>query len=373
MGMKNSKRIRYLVIAALLFLGACWSVASAVGDASENSYPNARFLASARWLQSHRDDPDLLIVDVRSDKYYDGKLIPGAVRMPWKQFRYNDVSTNRGGLFVGLERAQEILGAHGVARNDTVVLYDSVERDGGATCSYIFWVLDLLGHRNMKILERGIDAWMEAGGKTVSAPRNPEPVLYQAPSDEIKHRKSVEADFIMVRLGDPYYQILDVRSRGEYLGEKPNVGLDGSVLKLGHVPTAYNIDYVLNWVDTDTKTMKSYEDLLKLYRGLDPDRAVITYCHSARRGAFGYFVLRLMGLEDVMLYEPSWMEWGNRRYYYPVETSENIFEADTPPRLKGTPAAVGDSLKTSTGRAAGRQSPVEKGSSAKSGYISCGG
>jgi hypothetical protein len=80
-----------------------------------------------------------------------------------------------------------------------------------------------------------------------------------------------------------------------------------------------------------------------------------------------------MGLEDVMLYEPSWMEWGNRRYYYPVETSENIFEADTPPRLKGTPAAVGDSLKTSTGRAAGRQSPVEKGSSAKSGYISCGG
>jgi thiosulfate/3-mercaptopyruvate sulfurtransferase len=373
MGIQNGKRIRYLVIAVLLLLGACWSVASAVGDTPGNGYPNARFLASARWLQSHKDDSDLLIVDVRSDKYYDGKLIPGAVRMPWDQFRYNDVATNRGGVFVGIERAQEILGAHGIARSDTIVLYDSVERDGGATCSYIFWALDLLGHRNMKILERGIDAWIEAGGKTVSAPRSLEPVLYQAPSDEIKHRKSVAADFIRARLGDPYYQILDVRSREEYLGEKPNVGLDGTVLKLGHVPTAYNINYVLNWVDTDTKAMKSYTELLQLYRGLDPDRAVITYCHSARRGAFGYFVLRLMGIEDVMLYEPSWMEWGNKRYYYPVETSENIIEAATLPRSKRAPATAADSRKTSADRDTGRKTPAGKGSSAKSGYISCGG
>lgn len=43
------------------------------------------------------------------------------------------------------------------------MLYDSVERDGGATAAYVFWVLDLLGHTRKMVLERGIDAWEEAG------------------------------------------------------------------------------------------------------------------------------------------------------------------------------------------------------------------
>lgn len=361
--MKKDKRIRHLVIAALLLLGVFWSAAAAINENSKPDYPNARFLATAQWLQSHKEDIGLVVVDVREDKYFDDKLIPGAVRMPWGQFRYNDVAVNMGGLFVGIERSQQILGAHGIARNDTVVLYDSVARDGGATSSYIFWVLDLLGHRNIKVLERGIDSWIEVGGETVSAARKPEPVLYQAPADEIEMRKWVKADFIMPRLGDPYYQILDVRSREEYLGEKPNVGLDGTILKLGHVPTAYNINYVLNWTGTDTKKMKSYQDLQQLYKGLDPNRAVVPYCHSARRGAFGYFVLRLMGFADVLLYEPSWMEWGSQRYYYPIETAENI--------LKGSPPT--ETTRESGYRQTELETDVKSGSKNKSGYISCGG
>jgi thiosulfate/3-mercaptopyruvate sulfurtransferase len=46
-----------------------------------------------------------------------------------------------------------------------------------------------------------------------------------------------------------------------------------------------------------------------MYRGLNPTAGVILYCHSARRGSFGYFVLRLLGFEDVMLYDNSWFDW----------------------------------------------------------------
>jgi thiosulfate/3-mercaptopyruvate sulfurtransferase len=368
--MKNGTTIRYAVIAVVLLLGVYWSAASATNGGGQG-YPNADYLASAQWLQSHKkDDASTVIVDVRMDKYFDGKLIPGAVRMPWRLFRYNRPATNMGALFVGVERAQEILGEHGIARNDTVVLYDSVERDGGATGSYIFWVLDLLGHEKMKVLERGIDGWIDAGGETVSEPRKPEKVLYQAPSEEIDSRKYVKADYMMPRLGDPYYQILDVRSREEYLGEAPNTGLDGTVLKLGHVPTAYNINYTLNWTSPETKAVKPYGELRQLYRGLNPAKAVITYCHSARRGSFGYFVLRLMGFDDVMLYEPSWMEWGNKRYFFPVETAENVLAGDVP----GT-------ASTSAGAGGGKKRSGQTGSSAasgggggsKSGYVSCGG
>ncbi|SDT94193.1 sulfurtransferase [Desulfobacula phenolica] len=366
--MKNSKLIRYVAIAAVLLLGVYWSAASAI---SGKDYPNAGFLASAEWLKFHKNDASLVIVDVRMDKYSEGKLIPKAVRMPWQQFQYDDTAGNMGGLFVGIGRAQQLLGEHGISRNDTVVLYDSVKRDGGATSSYIFWVLDLLGHKNMKVLERGIDSWIEAGGETVSEPRKPEAVFYQAPSGEIKLRKWVKAGYIMPRLGDPYYQILDVRSREEYLGAKPNTGLDGTALSLGHIPTAYNNDYTLNWTTPEIKAIKPYAALTELYSGLDPGRAVILYCHSARRGSFGYFILRLMGFEDAILYEPSWMEWGNKRYYHPVETAENVLTRDTFPEAKSTSAVFNPQAKTN--RKSGAAATSGGGRSSKSGYVSCGG
>jgi thiosulfate/3-mercaptopyruvate sulfurtransferase len=369
--MKNSKRIRYVAIAVILVLGIYWSAVSAIGGAADKDYPNAGFLATAQWLKFHHSDASLVIVDVRMDKYIEGKLIPGAIRMPWRQFQYDDVAGNMGGLFVGIARAQQLLGEHGIARNDTVVLYDSVKRDGGATSSYIFWALDLLGHKSMKVLVRGIDGWIDAGGETVSTPRKVEAVLYQAPSGEVNLRKWVKADYMLPRLGDPYYQIIDVRSRAEYMGEKPNTALDGAVLKLGHVPTATNSDYTLNWTDPDIKALKPYAVLQEHYRGLDPGKAVILYCHSARRGSFGYFVLRLMGFEDVMLYEPSWMEWGNKRYFYPVETAENVLTGDALPGTSSTPANLNRLGKTNRKSGAAAEPGADRGS--KSGYVSCGG
>jgi thiosulfate/3-mercaptopyruvate sulfurtransferase len=174
----------------------------------------------------------------------------------------------------------------------------------------------------------------------------------------------------MPRLGDPYYQILDVRSREEYMGEKTNTGLDGTVLSLGHIPTAYNSDYTLNWTTLEIKAIKPYAALRELYSGLDPGRAVITYCHSARRGSFGYFILRLMGFEDAMLYEPSWMEWGNKRYYHPVETAENILSKDIMPEANST-SAVNPQGKTN--QKSGAAAASGDGRSSKSGYVSCGG
>ncbi|MDF1555190.1 MAG: rhodanese-like domain-containing protein [Deferrisomatales bacterium] len=357
--MGPNRTVRFIVIALVLLAGAAWSLASA-RDATP-PHPGSRFLATGAWLQPHLDDAGLVVVDVRDDKDFDGRAIPGALRMPWSSFRYDDPARGIGDRFVGEVRAQEILGNHGIARNDTVVLYDSVKKDGGATSSYVFWVLDLLGHEKVKVLERGIDGWVAAGGAVVEQTRAPDPVLYQAPVDEMRLQRGVDAGFILSRLGDPHYQIVDVRSREEYLGEKPNPGLGGETLKLGHMPTAANVDYRANWADPESKAIKSQAELLGLYRGLDSGKTVITYCHSGRRASFGYFMLRLMGLENVALYEDSWYGWGNPRLFYPVEVQERPFAGALPasPLLKaaaGGPAAA----------------PVQK-AQAKGGYVSCGG
>jgi len=360
--MKIGRTARYAVIAAVLLLAAYWAVDSARSE-TPSDYPRSELLATARWLKNHHNDPTLAIVDVRTDEHFDGRLIPGAIRLPWARFRTTDRARGIGGQFVGLDRAQEILGAHGIAPGDTLVLYDSVERDGGATASYVFWVLDVLGHARKKILERGIEAWVDAGGKTVGTQRQPEPVLYQAPAEAIALERWIEGDFIQSRLGDAYYQILDVRSREEYLGEKPNIGLDGQVLKLGHIPTAFNVDYRHNWTAPDTKAVKAYPELQRLYRGLNPSKAVITYCHSARRSSFGYFILRLMGFADVRLYERSWFEWGHPQMFYPVETAENPLPSGSLPV-----ADQGSMPRRDSDPPRDLEAPA-----GDKGYVSCGG
>ncbi len=369
--MQNFSFVRLTGIALVLLLGVWWALASAASEGQ--AYPNGHYLLRATELMQRQQKEPLVIVDVRSDEHFDGKLIPGAIRLPWSLFRRDDPAGNMGGLFVGPAEAQRILGQHGLFRNDTIVLYDSIARDGGATASYLFWVLDLLGHEKMAILEQGIDGWLAAGGEVVNQPQQREPLLYQASSKEIDLRRWADEAFIYPRLGDPYYQVLDVRSEAEYLGKALNTGLDGSSLKAGHIPGAFNINYETNWVDTENKALKSYAQLAEMYRGLNPTAGLIVYCHSARRGSFGYFVLRLLGFEDVMLYDNSWFGWGRQDRYYPVETTANALSGQVPIQVKQTVTSPGSS---SGGQATSKQkSEAQKSpsNSQKKGYISCGG
>jgi len=361
--------LRYLFLAALLLLGVVWSLASAEQEGGTGGYPNSDLLATSQWLKQHATDEDMLIVDVRADEHFDGRLIPGAIRLPWSTFRYNDTAANEGSLFVGAARAQELLGNHGLGRTHTIVLYDSVARDGGATASYLFWVLDILGHENKRILEGGIDAWEAAGYDLDSKPRQLSPILYQAPMQEIRGQDLIDGNDVYRQLGDPYYQIIDVRSPAEYKGEKGTRDLRGNGLKLGHIPTSVNVDYTENWRDAETKQIKIYSTLQSLYRGLDPQKGVIVYCNSGRRSSFSYYVLRLMGIDNVYTYEPSWKQWGKPANFFPVETTVNTLAGTG---LPGTSSGKTATASTTGSQPAG-QAESSGGSAPKSGYVSCGG
>lgn len=126
--MKSNNIIRHAVIAVLLLLGVLWAFSSAAKR--DDGYPNTQFITNAQWLKKHLDDSDMVVVDVRDDEHFDGSLIPGAVRMPWSLFRHNDIGNNLASTFVGVREAQRILGQHGITPQDTIVLYDSVARDG---------------------------------------------------------------------------------------------------------------------------------------------------------------------------------------------------------------------------------------------------
>ena len=372
----NGRLVRHLVIALFILGTAWWSLSAAQraeargpdqGPAQGPAYGNPQFAATAVWLEEHMDD--VIVVDVRTDEYFDGTVIPGAIRMPWSLFRMDDKERNLASTFVGVGRAEALLGEHGISRQSRVVLYDSVKRDGGATASYVFWVLDVLGHPDKRVLDGGIDAWKAADGALAKEPATLPPVEYAAPADELRRDLLIHGEFVEARLDDPHYQILDVRSAAEYRGEKGTRGMQGEPLKLGHIPTAGNIEYTQAWQDEDTKLLKSQAQLEELYAGLDPSKTIIVYCNSGRRSSFSYYVLRLMGLPRVITYEPSWKEWGQPGKFFPVETRENPLPSGPALQLDGDQAAREPARPMPTPRPAPR-APSEEPAG---GYVSCGG
>ena len=79
--MESNRTVRFVAIALVLLAGAAWSLASA--RSATAPHPGSRFLATGTWLRAHLHDAGLVVVDVRGDKDFDGRAIPGAVRMPW--------------------------------------------------------------------------------------------------------------------------------------------------------------------------------------------------------------------------------------------------------------------------------------------------
>ncbi len=205
------------------------------------------------------------------------------------------------GKIADADNLAHALGEIGLQPEDTVVAYDD---EGGGWAGRLIWTLDVIGHRNYRLLDGGIIAWQAAGLPTVnqSAPR---PASHYAVT--IDPKQIVTAESIMARLGDPDFAIWDARSAAEHSGERA-VAARG-----GRIPGARNIDWLELMDRHNNLRLKPLEVIRSLLaeRGLEPTQQIVTHCQSHHRSGLSYAVGKLLGL-DIRAYDGSWSEWGNR-------------------------------------------------------------
>ncbi len=98
----------------------------------------------------------------------------------------------------------------------------------------------------------------------------------------------------------------------------------------GHIPGAVNLvwlealtggdavyttedDWREQLQDEDVERFQTAAEIQSLLdaHNIAADQEIITYCQTLWRGAHVYFLLRLMGYENVRGYDGSWAEWGN--------------------------------------------------------------
>ncbi len=256
----------------------------------------AEFLADARWLAGHRDDPNLILVDTRpAEDFWAGHLGGGRHFDPFP-FHYYD-SSERGTAEFQAQLGW-IFSALGITTRNTVVFY---EEDSGMRAARGAWALEWMGHPAAKILDGGLKALSGAALETVVKPIAPARFDAAPRADT-----AASLAYVTERLGRPGVQIFDVRSDGEYFGERVRAKHGGAI------PGALHQDWTAS--QEPAGAFKPPEQLRAAFErlGLDPDSEIIAYCQGGYRAAHACYALRLAGYRNVRNYWSSWAEWGNR-------------------------------------------------------------
>jgi thiosulfate/3-mercaptopyruvate sulfurtransferase len=298
-------------------------------DAKLAAYAHPERLVTSGWLAEHLHDDGLVVVESDEDVLlYDTGHIPGAVKVDW----HTDLNDPLTRDYVDGARFAEVMGARGIGRDTTIVLYGDRNNWWAA---YALWVFSLFGHSDVRLLDGGRTLWEAEGRELTREPPAPSAVDYPVVERDDSQLRAFQAD-VLDHIGEP---LVDVRSPGEFSGEllhMPDYPQEGA-MRGGHIPGAASVPWAR--AAAEDSTFKARPELEAIYLdevGLAPEDDVVAYCRIGERSSHTWFVLtHLLGFGNVRNYDGSWTEWGNS-VRVPIETGPS--SGATPWRRAG-PAA----------------------------------
>ncbi len=191
----------------------------------------------------------------------------------------------------------------GVRADRPVVVYDDWQ---GRAAARAWWLLRFHGHGDVRVLDGGWTAWLEAGHPVQVGEAPVEPGDFTV--SETKKAAVVEAEDV------PGVALLvDARAAERFAGEtEPVDPVAGHIPGAVNVPTTENLD--------ERGRFRSPARLRETYARIGADRAssVAAYCGSGVTAAHDVLAMEVAGIEAA-LYPGSWSGWitDPRR---PVET-----------------------------------------------------
>ena len=244
----------------------------------------------------------LRVIELSSEAFFHQHHIPDA-----KFLDYQQIITNQGpikGLLPDPVKFSELLGQLCISPDSHVVAADN---DGNLRASRFLWTLLCFGHKSISLLNGGANAWLYSGMPTATGFKlNTAIEDYPLPA--------VNTDFIAAKqevitaLEQPQkYAIIDARSPAEYSGQDVRSQFGG------HIPGAINIDWRSTVENANNRRLKSEQQLSDLLgeHGITPDLTIIVYCHTHRRSAHTFMMLKSLGFPKVKGYAGAWSDWGN--------------------------------------------------------------
>jgi len=190
------------------------------------------------------------------------------------------------------------LGRLGIGPSTQVVVYD---RQGATFAARAWWMLRWLGHREVAVLDGGLQAWTVAGGALSQEPPAPRAPAAYTPSPSLV--STVDADTLAAGLGG--LRLIDARAAERFRGDVEP--LDPVA---GHIPGALNRPFKDN-LDAEGRFLRPEalrEAFLPLLGGR-PASEVVHQCGSGVTACHNLLAMEAAGLSGAALYPGSWSEW----------------------------------------------------------------
>jgi len=252
-------------------------------------------IVDARFAPATVDDPDF------GRRAYDQSHLPGAV--------YADLNRDLSNLSrPGLGRHPlpheadftAALGRWGITPNSQVVVYDAA--DGSMAAARLWWLLRLLGHRRVAVLDGGLAAWRSAGLPESTQPgAYPEVPAYPAQFDTTQ---IADAEEVGRRAQEAPGWLIDVRSPERFAGLAEPIDPVA-----GHVPGAINRPLPLSLAQGRfLPAAQLREDLLPRLGGHAP-ADVVLMCGSGVTACHTLLAMEAAGLHGARVYAGSWSGW----------------------------------------------------------------
>jgi molybdopterin synthase sulfurtransferase len=295
-------------------------------------------LAGSRPEAAPAGDSRLFHVNFGVPEEYAEGHIPGAFYLDTNELE-NPIDWNRR-TPTELEAAVRSLG---IRRDTTVVLYgrdtegDADEkwpgrRAGQIAATRAAMILRYCGVDDVRLLDGGYDAWVQAGHPLETIAREPTPAPEFGVPIPLRPEVIVDLDGAKDILAEPETAALvSVRTWREHIGEVSGYNYIGPAGRIaGDVWGNCGSDaYHMQHYRTVENTMRAYPEIAANWAeaGITPDKRVAFYCGTGWRASETWFYAYLMGWPSVAVYDGGWFEWSKDPVSNPISAGE-IEEAE---------------------------------------------
>jgi len=264
-------------------------------------FPDRRYLIDSRELDERLGA--VTLIDLRPAEEFSLGHIEGSKHLDIYGISLNDSSDAPLNAFLPIFRT--LFAARGVSLDKGVVIYD---HETGERAARAAWLLSVLGHPDVRILDGGTQAWTASGRRLVRLTQAPAPGIPTQPP----FKGTPDLDLLATRfdvhraIDDDETVIVDVRRESEHRGTERRARRAGTVPGAVHVFWRDHLD--------DKGAFRPADEIRDLYvsRGVTPDKTIIPFCHGGYRSANTFLALKSLGYPRVRNYVGSWAEWGNR-------------------------------------------------------------
>ena len=244
------------------------------------------------------DDPNLRLFDATvvlnpaavesgHDRYLAGH-IPGSVFLD-----HGVISDSNSNLMYTMPDEKSLgvaIGALGISRDTPVVVY-STEMLAWAT--RIWWVLQYAGHRNVRVLNGGLQAWK---GALENAENKYAPTTF---TTDISPQMFASKEEVLSSIADGSACVVNTLTPEMYKGE-------ADVSYTGHISGSVNHPFFELMAEGYLLPDTTLAEILE--QKMIGDR-LITYCGGGIAATLNACVAKLVGVDNVAVYDGSMSEW----------------------------------------------------------------